>query len=139
MKIYNAENMIAGRLATFVAKDALLGEEIAVVNSDKAVMSGDKKFILDRYKERATRGRPTKGPFYRKSSDRFLKRIIRGMLPYKQAKGEAALKRIKCYVGVPPEFEGKEMIAVEKANVDKLPNFRYITMKEICKSLGGKE
>ena len=42
MKIYNGESMILGRLAARVAKDALLGEEVKVVNCDKVIISGRK-------------------------------------------------------------------------------------------------
>ena len=42
MKIYNGEGMLLGRLATRVAKDALLGEEVQVVNCEKIIVSGKK-------------------------------------------------------------------------------------------------
>ena len=42
MKIYNGENMLLGRLASRVAKDALLGEEVKVINCDKVIVSGKK-------------------------------------------------------------------------------------------------
>jgi large subunit ribosomal protein L13 len=60
------------------------------------------------------------------------------MLPYKQDKGRSALKRIKCWKGVPPQFEGKDFIKIGGAEVSKLPNYRYVTVHEIVKHLGGK-
>jgi len=44
--IIDATNLIAGRLATFVAKKALLGEEIEIVNSEKAVLTGKKSDLM---------------------------------------------------------------------------------------------
>lgn len=139
MKVIDAENMIVGRVAAYAAKQALLGEEVKVVNSSKAVMTGSKSQILERYKQRSQRGRPTKGPFYPKQADRFVKRIIRGMLPYKQAKGRAAFDNIRCFSQVPEELKEQEIIKVKGAEVFKVPNIKYITIKEICRSLGGKE
>ena len=40
MKIYNGEGMILGRLAAIAAKEALLGEEVKVVNCEKVIISG---------------------------------------------------------------------------------------------------
>jgi Asp/Glu/hydantoin racemase len=37
VKVYDAENMVIGRLASKVAKAALLGARVAIVNSEKAI------------------------------------------------------------------------------------------------------
>ena len=47
--IFDAEGSIVGRLATQVAKEALRGNEVIVVNSEKAVLVGDPKIILVKY------------------------------------------------------------------------------------------
>ena len=44
--IIDASNLILGRLATFVAKQALLGEQVFIANCEKSVISGDKANIL---------------------------------------------------------------------------------------------
>ncbi|TAL55726.1 MAG: 50S ribosomal protein L13, partial [Nanoarchaeota archaeon] len=50
--IIDAKDSVLGRVATFAAKKALLGDNVIVVNADKAYISGDKhKIILD-YKDR---------------------------------------------------------------------------------------
>ncbi len=138
MMIINAENMILGRLATEAAKKALLGEEIIIINSDKAIVSGKKKEVIARYKQKYARGVPSKGPFILRSPDRLVKRTIRNMLPYKTPRGREAYKRIKCYVGVPAEYEGKETISVGKKK-EELANNYYVTIREISKNLGGRE
>ena len=48
--ILDATNLILGRMATAVAKKALLGEKIDIVNCENAVISGNKYQILERYK-----------------------------------------------------------------------------------------
>ena len=138
MIIINAENQILGRIATQVAKHSLLGEEISIINCEKAVISGSKENIISKYRQRRTRGIPTKGPHFPRMSDSFVKRTVRGMLPYKQPKGRDAFKRVKCYSGVPKDLEGKEYNQIESADVKKLPQTKYVAVGEICKALGGR-
>lgn len=136
--IIDAKNLILGRLATVVAKKSLLGEKIKVVNCENAIVIGKKESVLTKYKQKADRGVPAKGPFIPKTPDKFVRRVIRGMLPYKKQKGKLAFKNVKCYIGVPGEFKDKEYTAVKEAGIEKSKNLRYITVKEICKYLGGK-
>lgn len=133
--IVNAENSVLGRVGSYVAKQALLGEQIDIVNCDKAVISGKKEDILARYKQRRARGEPFHGPFYPQKPEGFVKRAIRGMLPYKQGKGREAFKRIKCHEGVPKKLEGKDMIKVKGAEIEKVGTLKYMSVKEICKLL----
>ena len=136
--IINAENLILGRFGTFVAKQALLGEEIKIVNCKNAVIIGRKKEILARYKEKQLRKTPRKGPFIPKTADRFVKRTIRGMLEYNKGRGKEAFKRIKCFKSVPESLQGKEIIKLDKFNVFKTRNINFIKVQEICTYLGGK-
>lgn len=139
MKIIDAKNLIVGRIATQAAKSAMLGEEVAILNCGEAVITGSKLDIVNKYKRKRSMGTHAVGPFFPRSPDRMVKRIIRGMLPYKQAKGEAAYKRIKCYNGTPEGFEGKEIITIEEANVSKMSNLKYMTVGNVAKILGNKE
>ena len=136
--IIDAKDLIVGRIGTFVAKKALLGEKIDIVNAELAVMSGKKVQILANYKQKIDRGVPSKGPHFWRVPDRFLKRLIRNMLPYKQERGRTAFKNIMCWRGVPEQFKGKEFLTIENAKVSKLPNYNYIAIKEIVAHLGGK-
>jgi large subunit ribosomal protein L13 len=43
--IIDATNATLGRLASFVAKQALQGKKVIIVNSEKAIITGDKKGI----------------------------------------------------------------------------------------------
>src|SRR3989338_9409615 len=106
--IVNAENLIVGRMITVVAKKALLGEKIDIVNCEKAIITGTKREVFEKYKAKANIGGPFKGPFLPKMPDRFLRRIVRGMLPYKQYKGKEAFKRIMCYNSIPDSLKDKK-------------------------------
>ena len=139
MKIYNGEGMVLGRLAGYVAKDALLGEEVAVINCEKVVVSGKKIVVMTEKKQRwDRRGYPLKSQKRPRLSDRFVRRAIRGMLPWRITRGRDAYKRIMCYIGVPPEFAGKAVVEVQSASVKKFPTLHYVTVQDICKGLGGK-
>ena len=101
MKIINGENCVAGRIATHAAKAALLGEDVAVVNCDKLVLTGDPRTTLEKYLDVShRRGKPNKGPFYHRRPDMFMRRMIRRMLP-KNARGIIAYKKVMCYTRNP--------------------------------------
>ena len=132
--IIDADGLILGRLATVAAKSALKGEEVIIINCEKAVVRGNRVSIIKEYKRRWDMG-TYKGPFIPRVADRFVRRTIRGMLPYKQEKGRKALRSIKCHVGVPKEVSGKEILRIEAA---KARNHAVISVADIVRSLGGK-
>ena len=95
--IIDANNLILGRLGAYVAKKALLGEKIDIVNCESCVVTGKRDKIFWDYRNKLKRGIPSKGPFTYRMPHRFVKRAIRGMLPYKKERGRIAFKNIKCY------------------------------------------
>ncbi len=136
--IINAEDMIVGRLSTYVAKRALLGEEIHIVNSEKARITGKPEEVINKFKKRQNLGAPLIGPYFPKVPERVLKRMIRGMLPYKKSRGREAYARIKCYVGVPEEFKSQNIIELEQFHINTKGNVRSISIGQISKQLGAK-
>ena len=133
--IIDATGANLGRLSTHIAKRILDGEEIAVINSEKAIISGKKRAIKEKYKEKRRVGTYRKGPFFPRESDKIFKRTVRGMLPYQKPHGREAFKRLKCYIDIPDEFKDKKFEKIKE--VEKNPT-DYITIKEISKSLGAK-
>lgn len=136
--IIDATDAIAGRLAAFAAKHALLGYQVRVINSEKAVVSGAPRATLSEASRHYKMGVPRKGPYHSRLPDRYLRRIIRGMLPHKFPRGKAAYKRILCYIGTPVEFQQERAVKVPGADKSKLPNVKYVTIGRIVKELGGK-
>ncbi|MDD5193425.1 MAG: 50S ribosomal protein L13 [Candidatus Nanoarchaeia archaeon] len=128
--IINGENAVFGRLCSYAAKQALQGNEIIILNSEKTIITGNKKNVLDKYGQRKTRGGASqKGPNYPREPRMILKRGIRGMLPdYRWGEGREALKRIRCYEGVPSEFKNKETLNLGESNKTK-----FIKLKEISR------
>ena len=137
MKI-DATQLIVGRFATVAAKKALLGEDVTIVNCENAVLTGAKRMVINKYRRKYEMGIPSKGPFLHRNPERFVKRIIRGMLPYKQNKGKTAFKRIMCHTGVPDDMQNEKFETIEGANIKKIPNLKFITVKDLCKELGAK-
>ncbi|UCF50587.1 MAG: 50S ribosomal protein L13 [Thermoplasmatales archaeon] len=133
--IIDASGAILGRLSTQAAKRLLNGEEVAVINSEKAIISGKKTAIKNRYKQKREVGTYRKGPFYPRMPDMIVKRTIRGMIPYQTPHGRTAFKRLKCYIGIPKEFEGKKIESIKSA--EKQP-VDYVTIEELSRSLGAK-
>lgn len=139
MKIYNGEGMILGRLAARVAKDALLGEEVSVVNCEKIMVSGSKQVNFVRAKQKRGRyGHPHRSQTHSRLPDKWVRRSVRGMLPWKQTRGKEAYQLIRCYISVPGELAGKELITLPDSSVHKLPNLKYVSIGEICRHIGGK-
>jgi len=132
----DATSAIVGRIGAFAAKRALLGDTVKIMNCEKAIMSGRKEYITERYYHRRNKvGQPQKGPFISRLPDRFVRRTIRGMLPYKKTKGAEAYKRIMCYLGVPEEFKNKKLEKVPGAGAEKLTSLKKITVEEVCKRI----
>jgi len=108
--IINGENAVLGRLASYAAKQALLGKDVVIINSEKVIITGREKEIVDRYNKKRTVGGYGPKPVFSSMPERILKRTIRNMLPYKHGRGKKAFGKIKCYSGIPGEFEGKKII-----------------------------
>jgi len=133
--IIDADGAILGRMCTNVAKRLLSKESIAVVNSEKAIISGKKSVIKNHYKQKREVGTYRKGPFFPRMPDRLVKRTVRGMIPYQTPHGREAFKKLKCYIGIPKEFEDKKFEKIGDA--EKLP-VEYITVEELSRALGAK-
>ena len=132
--VVDANGLILGRMATQVAKLALAGEQINIINCEKAVVSGSKSKIKKWQKLRSM-GSPFHGPFYPKKADRIVKRAIRGMLPYKQTRGRDALSRIKCYIGQPEGVEVKDIISIPKASKERITAIKTITINKVSEQI----
>jgi large subunit ribosomal protein L13 len=125
--IIDAEDSVLGRVAAYAAKKALLGNKIIVVNCEKAVITGDKQMIKERFLIKISRGGSAqKGPYHSRNPALIVKRAIRGMLPYKKARGMTAFKNIKCYNGIP-----LDCISAEKETIKKPLNVKYIHLSEL--------
>ncbi|MBR9678427.1 MAG: 50S ribosomal protein L13 [Nanoarchaeota archaeon] len=136
--IINAEDTVLGRLASYAAKQAREGNQIRIINAEKAIITGSKENIREKYKIRRERGDVYKGPFFPRTVIGLVKRSVRGMLPYKKDAGRKALSRVKVYKGFPGEIKGEPIILKEFTS-QKLKNPKKMSVGELCKWLGSKK
>lgn len=131
--IVDGEGLVLGRLASEVAKLARSGERVEIVNAEKAVVTGSREAVLEKYSGKYERGDKDHGPHFPKRPDRILKRTVRGMLPHRRASGSDAHDRVRAYVGVPREFEGEEMHRFEDA---EFTGKRFVELGEVSRFIG---
>jgi len=137
--VYDAEREVLGRVASLAAKSALMGEEVVIVNADKAYVSGDMKMVFAQNLFKLTlknKGNVNKGPYHAKRPDLYVRRAVRGMLPWKKTRGREAYKRVRAYIGVPEILKENNITVPKKKSVEKKLR-RKVTVAEICKFMGG--
>jgi large subunit ribosomal protein L13 len=135
MIFIDADGAVLGRLASEVAKRLLNGEDITVINAEKALITGSKGNIMFQYKQMRFVGSTRKGPYFPRMPDRILRRTVRGMLPFNQYRGRSAYKRLRVYIGVPREL-GK--VSAQKLGARALRNPRHMELGEVSRLLGAK-
>jgi large subunit ribosomal protein L13 len=133
--LVNAEGQIVGRMGSKVAKLLLNGEEVVILNAEKAVFSGKKKSKIAEAHLFLEVGAPARGPFHYRRPDRYLRKTLRGMVPFKQPKGKAAYKRLKVFMGVPAEFKDQKMISFDDAQSVNLKG-PHFTLAELATEIG---
>jgi large subunit ribosomal protein L13 len=135
MTLVNAEGLIVGRMCSKVAKLLLDGHEVIILNAEKAVFSGKRKSKVAEAHLFLEVGAPERGPFHYRRPDRFLRKTVRGMLPFKQPKGKNAYKRLKTYMGVPAEFKDQQMLTFAEASSATLKG-PHFTLVELATEIG---
>ena len=135
--VIDASGLILGRMASITAKRLLLGESITIVNAEKAVISGKRLSKAKEAKRFLEVGHPGKGPFHPRRPDQIIRRSVRGMLPRRLPKGQAALKRLKVFLGLPQELSQAALQTIPAASVSKL-KCPYVTVGEFAKEIGYK-
>jgi len=137
--VIDAKNQVLGRLASFAAKRAIDGDTVIILNAEKAVVSGRKRSILEEAKRRLntrTLANQTTAPVHPRRPDLYLRRAVRGMLPWKKAKGKSAFHRVFVYMGIPEEFAQSNPIQLPKADATRLRS-PYVTLEDLSKEIGG--
>ena len=130
----DADGLILGRLASHVAQRLLAGDEVVIVNAEKALITGGKDDVIAHFRHRRDVGSGRKGPLYPRTPHMMLKRTVRGMLPFKKPRGRSAYKRLKVHISVPKELEKKKFESVEGAS--EISTQRYMTLGEVSRVLG---
>ncbi|MEM4315359.1 MAG: 50S ribosomal protein L13 [Nitrososphaerota archaeon] len=143
--IIDAAGCKVGRLASVVAKLLLSGHRVSIYNAEKAVITGNKKAILEHY--HMLRGRKqfkshkTVTVWYPTQPDKLLRYAIIRMLPRKKYRGRDAARRLSVQVG---PAEGSEGSVYEPSDVKltrplsrSMRIVRYMTLAELSSHLRG--
>ena len=144
-QIIDATDKILGRFCSQIAKKALLGESIVIINAKNAIISGGKGNIHKKYLERlniSTATNPTRGPYWPRRPDVLLRQTIKKMLPRKKLRGKEALKRVHVYIGeIPDRFINRyqkltpsEILYSDKKRLSYYNKF--ITLEDLCIRIG---
>lgn len=143
--LYDAKDKILGRFCSQIAKKALLGELIVIINAKDAIISGNKSQIHKKGLMRIQvncHTNPDHGPFWKRKPDTVLREIVKKMLPRKQDRGMEAFRRVHVYVsGIPERFKARypKLITGEIPNAGKerLSFYnKYITLDNYCVRIG---
>lgn len=132
---------MVGRLASIIAKKLLSGYKIVVVRTEELVYSGaihrqTRKAMQFRVKRTLTN--PTRGPFHQRSPSRVFRRVVRGMLPHKTARGQSALHNLKVFEGIPAPYDKKTRLVVPQAlrTLRLKPGRRFCVLGEVQRRVG---
>ena len=133
--VIDAKGLVLGRMASMTAKRLLQGENIIIVNAEKAVISGKRLSRIKEAKKKLEIGHPKKGPFHPRRPEQIVRRTIKGMLPRRKPKGQQAYRRLRVFVDVPQELKERETQTIPDAESEKL-KCPYITVGKLAKEIG---
>jgi large subunit ribosomal protein L13 len=126
--VVDATNCIAGRMCSHVSKLLLQGNRVAIVNAEKAMLSGNRYKTIDSYKEHLginSVTNPIHGPFHPRRPDTILSKMV------------SAFKRLRVYMGVPEGMKSAKMESFDDSKITK-PESYYISIAEVAKQIGWK-
>ena len=132
---FDAEGLVAGRLASIAAKQLLKGNKVTIVNASKAIVSGRPSHTFEIYSRKVKMGDPYHGPFFPRGPERILRRTVKSMLP-QSSRGRSAVLGLSVHSGTPKLYEGKKFekpAAAEAGNITK-----FATLSRVSKQIGGK-
>ncbi|KAH6770190.1 Ribosomal protein L13 family protein [Perilla frutescens var. hirtella] len=139
--VVDARNHMLGRLASILAKELLNGQRVDVVRCEEICLSGGlvrQKMKYLRFLRKRMNTKPSHGPIHFRAPSKILWRTIRGMIPHKTKRGEAALARLKVYEGVPPPYDKiKRMVIPDALKVLRLQaGHKYCVLGRLSSEVG---
>lgn len=141
--VIDGKGHLLGRLASIIAKQALGGQQVIVVRCEEIDISGREhrnRRNFQSYLNKRTNTNPRWGPFHHRAPSKILMKAVRGMVPRKTKRGEAAMARIKAFEGIPPDFaKKKRMVCPEALRVTHLrPNAKHTRLGRLAAEFGWK-
>ncbi|XP_030826706.1 LOW QUALITY PROTEIN: 60S ribosomal protein L13a-like [Camarhynchus parvulus] len=140
--VIDGRGHLLGRLAAIVAKQVLLGRRVVVVRCEGINISGNfyrnkLKFLAFLRKRMNTN--PSRGPFHFRAPSRIFWRTVRGMLPHKTKRGQAALERLKVFDGIPPPYDKRDAWMVRALKIIRpKPTRKFAVLGRLGDEVGWK-
>jgi len=116
--VIDGRGHLLGRLASVIAKELLSGQKIVVVRAEELEITGSlmrNKLKYSAFLQKRMNTNPRRGPFHHRAPNKILWRAVRGMLPHKTKRGNAALGRFKAVEGCPAPYDRKKKLVVPQA------------------------
>ena len=139
--VIDGRGHIMGRLASIVAKQILSGQRVTVVRCDRINISGSLfRNALHRHEivNKRINTNTRRGFKHFKAPSRLFFKAVRGMVPRKTAKGEAALGRLRVIDGIPfPYDHQKRMVVPEALKIIRLKSHRkFCSLGDLAANMG---
>lgn len=134
---------LLGRLASIVAKSLLQGQKIIVVRAEGINISGSfyrNKLKYLAFLRKKCNVNPARGPYHFRAPSKIFWRTVRGMLPHKTKRGDAALSNLRIVEGIPPPFDTRKRLIVPAAlrTLRLNPRRKYCSLGRLSHEVGWK-
>uniref|UniRef100_H3BIK6 Large ribosomal subunit protein uL13 n=1 Tax=Latimeria chalumnae TaxID=7897 RepID=H3BIK6_LATCH len=143
--VLDGRGHLLGRLAATVAKQVLLGQKVVVVRCEGINISGNFNSSCVKYLSflrKRMNTNPSRGPYHFRAPSRIFWRTVRGMLPHKTKRGQAALDRLKVFDGIPPPYDKKQrkrMVVPAALKIVRLkPTRKFALLGRLAHEVGWK-
>ncbi|XP_034101759.1 large ribosomal subunit protein uL13 [Drosophila sulfurigaster albostrigata] len=113
--VIDGRGHLLGRLASVVAKYLLQGGKVVVVRCEELNLSGHfyrNKIKFLSYLRKRCNVNPARGPFHFRAPSRIFYKAVRGMIPHKTKRGQAALARLRVFDGIPSPYDKRRRVVV---------------------------
>jgi large subunit ribosomal protein L13Ae len=141
--VVDGRDHMLGRLASLVAKELLLGQQVVVTRCEQMCVSGSlmrNKMKWARFRRKRTNTNPKRGPIHFRAPSKMLWRAVRGMVPHKTKRGQLAMQRLKTFDGCPPPYDRvKRMVVPDALRVMRLrPGRKFTVLGRLASESGWK-
>uniref|UniRef100_A0A670K6Z3 Large ribosomal subunit protein uL13 n=1 Tax=Podarcis muralis TaxID=64176 RepID=A0A670K6Z3_PODMU len=121
----------------------LLGRKVVVVRCEGINISGNfyrNKLKYLSFLRKGMNTNPSRGPYHFRASSRIVWRTVRGMLPHKTKRGQAALERLKVFDGIPLPYDKRKRMVVPAALkvVHLKPTRKFAYLGRLAHEVGWK-
>ncbi|XP_023583309.1 60S ribosomal protein L13a-like [Trichechus manatus latirostris] len=116
--VLDGRGHLLGRLAAIVGKQVLLGRKVVVMRCEGINICGNfyrNKLTYLAFLHKRMNTNPSRGPYHFRAPRCIFWWTVRGMLPHKTKRAQAALDHLKVFNRIPPPYDKKKRMVVPAA------------------------